>query len=1244
MALLSLVNIGYSQCSAVPVKEAVRNGDFELGYLSGPAAKNHVSTVGSNYDFYSDMSFMGTYPAAQPTFDMADHYAIMHAENFTWNNVAYTNNNYWGVAYGGDKNFADHTTGVIGDGYALVVDLAAQTVSPKTSGLPIAWEQTMDITPNQKYWFSAWIANYHGGTPPVMQVVVIPYKVSDGLPDAPVTLGINISPAGVMQWTNMSAAWDPSGIAYNKVTIRFEFVNTAGGSTGLDVAIDDISFINTCQNVNGQNAYTADFKMADTMNLCTNSGSITLDPNVLIGQQNNATIHWYSGAGNPQTEIFPSAWSKIVTSSGSYRVCIDDPDNNCSVNDNVVVIDKLSLPQADLALCVPSFYTLDAGFNIPNGAISAISWSGPSGSSTKRTYDVTTAGIHNLNIVSAPGLNCDFSDAFNVTSTLPANIPKNLSFRECADTTLLLDMADGKQYNWSKNQNLVPLLSTGTSINVFVPNGTATDQTIWVQSADFSALPVGGPTAASFTTYSGTITPMTFTTTTPTVLNSFVVQKPLWEEGCAGAGSTISVTFTLSGTVNLSYTIPVLPCGNILTTVTPNWNLPAGSYSLSSSVKLGFCPAIGNTSIGGTAIKITNADATNNNQWNNYADMNFSALVACDPAPVKLTSLCCNKPVDNPKIDPSSVLNVCNPADAKVVFAPLTIGYDYKFIVSHNNGLSYKDTLSGTVGISGKVTLSPISGSGKYKLIFATSGNIGNNCAKIADDSAIVVVKPSPTKPVVTVSPNKTFCLGEAHTLTALSTIVGNGAITYTWSGDVVSVGAVINGLTTKPGHTYKVVVSNNGCKDSTTTTTTVIDLESAKINAAGPFCNNIAPVTLQLTGGSTLGGVWSGTNVNVASGAFSPNGLAAGSYKIKYASSNTVCAGKDSINITVNPSANYSITSTKNNYCKKGSLDTIEINTTGGTFWTKNNKGITDAVKGYYDPKLDNLGADTIYYGSGGVCGDTAVLAIVVHDSTAVTFVLPDHDICDKAAAFTLGVASLPGGSYSGPGVSAGTTFNPSTAGIGTHTILYTYSDGNACLSHVKDDITVHQLPTVSLALDTVAACFNRTSVALSGGSPIGGVYSGAGVTGNNYNPSSQSVGAKTITYTFTDNNSCVNSATATFTINALPKLALHDTSVCGTYLMDATLNATIAKPATYAWDNGAPGAATTLLVIADGNHSVKVTDKNKCVSTKTVTIDIKTPANVSLGVDTNICFTGKKNMDLHASQQLQNHRLVNR
>jgi Zn-dependent metalloprotease len=62
---------------------------------------------------------------------------------------------------------------------------------------------------------------------------------------------------------------------------------------------------------------------------------------------------------------------------------------------------------------------------------------------------------------------------------------------------------------------------------------------------------------------------------------------------------------------------------------------------------------------------------------------------------------------------------------------------------------------------------------------------------------------------------------------------------------------------------------------------------------------------------------------------------------------------------------------------------------------------------------------------------------------------------------------------------------------------------------------------------------CDNQPAFALTGGSPSGGVYSGPGVGGGNFDPAQAGAGTHNIVYTFTDANGCQDSAMQTITVN---------------------------------------------------------------------------------------------------------------
>jgi hypothetical protein len=87
-------------------------------------------------------------------------------------------------------------------------------------------------------------------------------------------------------------------------------------------------------------------------------------------------------------------------------------------------------------------------------------------------------------------------------------------------------------------------------------------------------------------------------------------------------------------------------------------------------------------------------------------------------------------------------------------------------------------------------------------------------------------------------------------------------------------------------------------------------------------------------------------------------------------------------------------------------------------------------------------------------------------------------------------------------------------------------------CDSIVTLNLTITTTPSVSFSPDNTAFCNNSGSVDLIGGIPLGGVYSGVGVSNGIFNPATAGSGLHPITYTFTDVNGCSNSTSAVFEV----------------------------------------------------------------------------------------------------------------
>jgi len=119
--------------------------------------------------------------------------------------------------------------------------------------------------------------------------------------------------------------------------------------------------------------------------------------------------------------------------------------------------------------------------------------------------------------------------------------------------------------------------------------------------------------------------------------------------------------------------------------------------------------------------------------------------------------------------------------------------------------------------------------------------------------------------------------------------------------------------------------------------------------------------------------------------------------------------------------------------------------------------------------------------------------------------------------------------------------SFDPAAAGVGTHTITYSFTDPSGCFNSASDDVEVFSIPAVTFTAPADLCINAGVQAGLGGGSPTGGVYSGNGVTddGNgqtySFDPAAAGVGDHTITYTATISG-CSNSENGSVNVSSGP------------------------------------------------------------------------------------------------------------
>jgi len=131
------------------------------------------------------------------------------------------------------------------------------------------------------------------------------------------------------------------------------------------------------------------------------------------------------------------------------------------------------------------------------------------------------------------------------------------------------------------------------------------------------------------------------------------------------------------------------------------------------------------------------------------------------------------------------------------------------------------------------------------------------------------------------------------------------------------------------------------------------------------------------------------------------------------------------------------------------GTVETWEWVFEGGTPGTSN---LQNPIVEYYSAGLFDVSLTV----TNGSFSNTLVKEDYINVSYLPEVTLePFEMVCFNWPAFEL-IGGMPeGGQYSGPGVENG-WFNPANAGIGTHTITYTYTDPNDCENFADETVVV--------------------------------------------------------------------------------------------------------------------------------------------------------------------------------------------
>ncbi|MFH0894103.1 MAG: gliding motility-associated C-terminal domain-containing protein [Bacteroidota bacterium] len=445
--------------------------------------------------------------------------------------------------------------------------------------------------------------------------------------------------------------------------------------------------------------------------------------------------------------------------------------------------------------------------------------------------------------------------------------------------------------------------------------------------------------------------------------------------------------------------------------------------------------------------------------------------------------------------------------------------------------------------------------------------------------------------------------------------LTGGNPVGGVYSGPGVA-GGIFDPLVAGVGtHTLTYTYTNPfNCTSSATFDVLVNPLPVVELNTFDDTCSGTEPFVM--FGGTPLGGIYSGTGIygNV----FFPDSAGAGNFLITYTYTDADgCPNSDTMTVTVLATPVVEISAFIDTCINIAPFALTGGTPAGGTY---SGDGV---AAGNFDPIAAGVGSHIIYYEFTDVNGCDGIDSTVVTVSdTPVVTLSTFIDTCMGITPFQL-TGGLPlGGIYSGTGV-YGNFFFPDSSGAGSFVITYTYSNGEGCVSIDTQTVVVYPVPVVTLVLfaDT---CIDIPAFALTGGLPVGGVYSGTGVAAGNFDPAIAGAGSHIITYTYTDAiNGCTASATDTVVVDPLPvALAGTDTAVCfgNSYQINASGGATYLWSPVAGLDN--PAIANPITTpTATTTYTVTVTSAQGCSSTDNIVIIVHPLPIANAGVDISVC-----------------------
>gem|GEM_PF-481645 len=907
-----------------------------------------------------------------------------------------------------------------------------------------------------------------------------------------------------------------------------------------------------------------------------------------------------AGIGSSATAGYTYTWSPA---SGLSNTAISNPTVQITNNTGSVILQKYYVqtafssnpgcysmdsvtvqvnpkPAVSFTGSIPAVCSNAAAFTVTGGSPAGGVYSGPGITGASFSSNSAGVGTHTITYTYTDVSGCSNAATNTIRVNAIAQVVARNDVAICTGSSVALTATNASSYLWSPSVGLStttgssitasPLTSTTYTVTARDVNGcSSSDQVVvTVQSMPTASIRYAGSPFCGNTQVPVILTGLTGGTFSQPV--GLSIQPTTGTINLAASTPGVySVTYTFTNGACTSFTKtgvtilapPVVTFNNVLPTACLDgsaFSVTGGSPAGGVYAGAGITSAIFQPSVAGKGIHVINYSYS-------FAGCTNSATNTITVYPIE---------------------NV-------VASSPVAICSGGSVMISATNASSYlwspATGLSSTTGAS--VMASP------FTTTLYTVTGLDNASGCSSQDQVIVSFLQTP---IASISySGSPFC--NQGTITVSQTGQSGGTYQST-AGLVLDVASGLINLSNSTPGTYTVTYTftNGGCGSFTQTSVTILPPPTVTMNDFSPVCFTTAPFVL--AGGLPGGGIYAGPGIT--SGTFSPSVAGTGIHILTYTYTNgSGCMGSVTSTIIVNPLTPVAAISDQTT-CLGKAVSLTAVQSVSFQWMPGGLSGSSVSVTPFTNTRYTVTGT----HADGCVSQDDVWVLVI--PTPVATIAYPGTPYCNTGLASVV-LGGQAGGTFSG---AAGLQLDVNNGSIdlansnpGTYTVTYTFSNG-VCTEFTQTILTILAPPVVSYLNSISMVCNNATPLLLSGGFPLGGTYTGAGIVAGTFNPSLSGRGVHTITYTYTSAQGCVNTATQIITVNPLVEVdAGSDLSIClGSAAIITASNALL-----YAWSpsshlSAVSGSEIIATPITHTTYYVTGTDASGCTSTDEVMITV--------------------------------------